>query len=72
MEEIWVTQLELTRYGGYISAHRTRAGAVAKLAEFAARVGLDASDWDDESGSANLDADFDVESYAVSRVPLED
>lgn len=70
---IYVTQLDHSdNGGGYISAHRTRSGAILKLIEFAARLGIDVDDYDAGSGtSETLDRDISIGSYAVFRLPLE-
>lgn len=69
---IYVTQLDLVDGAGYISAHRTRSGGVAKLIEFAGRLGIDVDDYDVGTGTSEaLDNDPGVASYCVSRLPIE-
>ncbi|WP_319455138.1 MULTISPECIES: hypothetical protein [unclassified Mycobacterium] len=74
---VYVVELNLVEGAGYISAHRTKPKAEAKLVEFARRAGLiyaAADDFDDnmEQIGEFLDDHPDVESYAVMTLPVED
>lgn len=70
---IYVTQLDTADGGGYISAHRTQSGGIAKLIDFAARIGIDVDDYHAGTGTSDaLDDAPGVTSYAVMRLPLED
>ncbi len=69
---VYVTQLDLVDGAGYISAHRTRSGAILKLMEFAARLDIDVDDYDAGTGTSQmLDDDPGVAGYAVWRLPIE-
>ncbi|QEA10810.1 hypothetical protein [Mycobacterium phage Weirdo19] len=68
---VYIAELDLVDgAGGYISAHRTEAGAIGKLVEFAARLGITIDDYG-PTGPGVLDDHPEVASHAVMRVPLE-